>query len=487
MGSYANATCHECGIRRPLYLMKRKVVRRKTGNSGWGLSFNPQRKKSARIYAPRTRYSNSEKWFCKDNSAHGKLNYYVELEKKKAQEKIERQRTRKLNEEKKEKQRILDEKLKIEKEKIGIQRKIELQNKKIEEQEKKISEIKKNQLTLINNLITNFIKQHYKNRISNNDVKIDKKTIVEIENHYINYYFLDYKKIKSKKLILRYHLIPSILLPFILIENILFPLTVLNLLISPFLFIYSFFYKRNFFKLIDNYKTKLNVIISKLINDLIKNNDKIDLSKYLDDNKLFIIDKISNELSIDKSFKNTENENETKVNKPKIQTSLNAGDLNKKSFTDIIFREDFFEICTATFALRVALLDNDLHKDEEKFLEKYFKNFKKEEYEFIRSLQKEFNDEVLCNIILKRFGDNIILYEDLINNLFGVSESDGNTSNIEINYIKKIGTLLNLTNDQILSIQNDNLRNSKLVGHEISDHHYEESSFDDIDEIIDNN
>ena len=388
---------------------------------------------------------------------------------------------------KKEKQRILDEKLKIEKEKIIIQRKIELQNKKIQEQEKKISEIKKNQLTLINNLITNFIKQHYKNRISNNDVKIDKKTIVEIENLYINYYFLDYKKIKSKKLILRYHLIPSILLPFILIENILFPLTVLNLLISPFLFIYSFFYKRNFFKLIDNYKTKLNVIISKLINDLIKNNDKIDLSKYLDDNKLFIIDKINNELSIDKSFKNTENENETKVNKPKIQTSLNAGDLNKKSFTDIIFREDFFEICTATFALRVALLDNDLHKDEEKFLEKYFKNFKKEEYEFIRSLQKEFNDEVLCNIILKRFGDNIILYEDLINNLFGVSESDGNTSNIEINYIKKIGTLLNLTNDQILSIQNDNLRNSKLVGHEISDHHYEESSFDDIDEIIDNN
>ena len=79
------------------------------------------------------------------------------------------------------------------------------------------------------------------------------------------------------------------------------------------------------------------------------------------------------------------------------------------------------------------------------------------------------------------------MYEDLINNLFGVSESDGNTSNIEINYIKKIGTLLNLTNDQILSIQNDNLRNSKLVGHEISDHHYEESSFDDIDEIIDNN
>ena len=67
--------------------MKRKVVRRKTGNSGWGLSFNPQRKKSARIYAPRTRYSNSEKWFCKDNSAHGKLNYYVELEKKKGSRK----------------------------------------------------------------------------------------------------------------------------------------------------------------------------------------------------------------------------------------------------------------------------------------------------------------------------------------------------------------------------------------------------------------
>tara|TARA_B100001057_G_C22842429_1_gene947607 strand:+ start:1126 stop:2055 length:930 start_codon:yes stop_codon:yes gene_type:complete len=76
MGKYVSKTCFECGIRRPINLMKSKKIRVKTGNIGWGLSFNPARKKSARIQLPRNRYSNLTKYFCKNKEAHHKLDYY---------------------------------------------------------------------------------------------------------------------------------------------------------------------------------------------------------------------------------------------------------------------------------------------------------------------------------------------------------------------------------------------------------------------------
>ena len=61
MGTYAKKTCHKCRITRTVNLMVAKNVRVKSGNIGWGLSFNPNRKKSARIQLPRNRYSNQKK------------------------------------------------------------------------------------------------------------------------------------------------------------------------------------------------------------------------------------------------------------------------------------------------------------------------------------------------------------------------------------------------------------------------------------------
>ena len=88
MGTYANKTCYQCGIRRPVNLMKRKTIRKDTGSSGWSASFNLQKKNSLRFYTPRKRYTNVEKYFCKHDAAHGKLDYYGESEKKSDEIKI---------------------------------------------------------------------------------------------------------------------------------------------------------------------------------------------------------------------------------------------------------------------------------------------------------------------------------------------------------------------------------------------------------------
>lgn len=91
MGTYAKYTCYHCQIRRPSYYMKQIEVRRKTGSSGWGVSFNPQRKKSVRVSAPRNYHSVSKKWVCDHENACDNPNYYVEREAKLAAERAERE------------------------------------------------------------------------------------------------------------------------------------------------------------------------------------------------------------------------------------------------------------------------------------------------------------------------------------------------------------------------------------------------------------
>jgi len=82
MGRYATKMCNECGIRRPINLMVAKEEKVKSGNIGWGLSFNPGRKKSARIQLPRNKYSRRTVYYCKDRAAHNVLDYYGMNQKK---------------------------------------------------------------------------------------------------------------------------------------------------------------------------------------------------------------------------------------------------------------------------------------------------------------------------------------------------------------------------------------------------------------------
>lgn len=96
MGTYSTHACHRCQIRRSAVYMKQIEITAKTGKSGWGLTFNPQRQKSARISAPRNYYSIRKKWVCNDKNACHNPEYYIELEKRLAAERAEKERLQKI-------------------------------------------------------------------------------------------------------------------------------------------------------------------------------------------------------------------------------------------------------------------------------------------------------------------------------------------------------------------------------------------------------
>ena len=100
MGTYANYTCFNCQLRRSAVYMKQIEITQKTGKSGWGVSFNPKRKNSARISAPRNYHSIRKKWVCKDKNACHNPDYFIELEAKLAAERAERERLRKIEDQK---------------------------------------------------------------------------------------------------------------------------------------------------------------------------------------------------------------------------------------------------------------------------------------------------------------------------------------------------------------------------------------------------
>ena len=82
MGKHATKECYKCHIRRPVIYLKQKQIRKNTGSSGVGFSFNPQKKQSVRINSGRSYYKNMVVWVCKNTFAHGNAQYYEQEEEK---------------------------------------------------------------------------------------------------------------------------------------------------------------------------------------------------------------------------------------------------------------------------------------------------------------------------------------------------------------------------------------------------------------------
>ena len=493
MGRYANATCYQCGIKRPVYLLKRKTIRKDSGSSGWGASFNLAKKNSLRFYTPRKRFSNVEKWFCKDNAAHGKLNYYVELEKKLAEERIKNERQRRIEIEKREQKR-LDEQ--IRKEEIRTQ----------QEQEKRHREKLAKQIKLKN--YNQSIKEKIVNLLNkdNRNFEFDHKSLKDVSSLIVDYRFANILKIKKISSFLRFHFIPSlILIPLSTVagfgdNDFVKFLLGLNIFLSPFLFIASFLYKRSEKKLIKNFESDLNKFLPKIFSKIMREDFHSDISNLHQQNQsdpkheYNFIRIIYEELGIFEIEEPTdvnlyESESASEVNlkqqstAEKKESKKSKDEITKQKLTEIIFREDFFELCIAYFATKVVLADDKIDKEEEEHLQSFFKGFTQKEYDIVLLLQKEFNDEIICDILKKRFGSNVTLFEDLINNLFGVSESNGEVSEVEVKYIEKIATYLGLTKEQFESIKNQS--NSETKKKDDAEFNYNEETFDDIDDIVD--
>ena len=61
---YRKHECYYCHALKPANEMHKKTVEEKSGRTSWGLSFNPARKKSGRIYTGKTHYKTREVWVC---------------------------------------------------------------------------------------------------------------------------------------------------------------------------------------------------------------------------------------------------------------------------------------------------------------------------------------------------------------------------------------------------------------------------------------
>lgn len=515
MGKFVNKTCYICQIRRPVYRMKQEVVTAKTGHIGFGLSFNPARKKSARIQLPRNRYSKSIKWVCNDKKAHGKPDYYDLIEKKRLQE-IERQRIKK-------------------------------------EKDERIKKITREMNDLLNSFLIQFDKNTYKKSLSeesdyidiiddNSAFTLDDKDIdLNLENYSNDFIDLiyeegDHSKISSpknlKKIVLDYsnQIIPNIrntlrnkkimrssgwymlglyiILEFFgigdtsftdnpsystsyILKGSLFWISLVSILIlTP----YSFFYNRKESK---NYKQISSTYYN--TSSFISEDFKI---KYYD----YFVDKFNKELkTLSKEFNedpeivkkilmeliSRESLSPVKKNKTKSMNRKNKLKSNNKNnlsdFCRIIYYSDnFFEISVAILSYYLSSSDGIISKEEKSFISSYG-NLNKKEKNIIEEVwngkHSYVNDKIIIKLFQKKFKNNREIYLSLIDNLFAVAESDRDITKNEINFIEKISKKLGINNDefqQILNNKLDNIKSNKKSDRSLID----DEDFDEIDEFL---
>ena len=499
MGKFVNKTCYICQIRRPVYRMKQEVVTAKTGHIGFGLSFNPARKKSARIQLPRNRYSKSIKWVCNDKKAHGKPDYYDLIEKKRLQE-IERQRIKK-------------------------------------EKDQRIKKITKEMNDLLNSFLLKFDKNDYKKSLSeesdyidiiddNSAFTLDSKDIdLNLENYSNDYIDLIYEegnhsKISSpknlKKIVLDYsnQIIPNVkntlrykkymrrsgwylLLIYIILsfigysfDSLLYISWISILLLTP----YSFFYNRKEsknFKLIsstyyntsafisEDFKTKFYDYFVDKFNKELKT-----LSKMFNEDPE-IVKKILMELISRKSLTPIKKNKTKSINKKNKLKSNNKNNLS--DFCRIIYYSDnFFEISVAILSYYLSSSDGIISKEEKSFISSYG-NLNKKEKNIIEEVwngkHSYVNDKIIIKLFQKKFKNNREIYLSLIDNLFAVAESDRDITKDEINFIEKISKKLGINNDEFQRILNnklDNIKSNKKSDRSLID----DEDFDEIDEFL---
>lgn len=63
---YRKHECYHCSVLKPANEMHKKKVEEKSGRTSGGLSLNPARKNSGRIYSGRTHYRIKEIWVCEE-------------------------------------------------------------------------------------------------------------------------------------------------------------------------------------------------------------------------------------------------------------------------------------------------------------------------------------------------------------------------------------------------------------------------------------
>ena len=121
-------------------------------------------------------------------------------------------------------------------------------------------------------------------------------------------------------------------------------------------------------------------------------------------------------------------------------------------------KQEIFVLSIIILSAKIAKADGQVTKEE---IYAFKEKFKIPEDE-ISEVRKIFNQakkskdgyEQVANQVGSLFSDNKILLEELLNNLFYIAESDGNTSEHEIDVLKSISTSFGLSDNDFQRISN---------------------------------
>ncbi len=128
-------------------------------------------------------------------------------------------------------------------------------------------------------------------------------------------------------------------------------------------------------------------------------------------------------------------------------------------------RQNIFALSIIILSAKIAKADGQVTEDEIYAFKEKFKIPKNE----MDQVGKIFNEakkskdgyDQIAKQVGVLFADNKVLLEELLNNLFYIAESDGNTSIQEIEVLKKISYHFNLTDDDFQRIFHSRLKNKE--------------------------
>ena len=447
MGTYSNHSCHICSIKRPANLMIRTKISQKSGSSGFGVSFNPHRKKSIRVSAPRNYYRTRTVWVCNDEKAHNNPKYYEEKVLRDLQNKFSSDLAI----------IIIDNSKKI-KEKADL---IALQIS--EKIEKNLDINKAKEFKIIKPILDKVLKANKKNLIC----EIDKINF-KIFNSKINENIGKFNTLIEQKKISLW----NVLFNWICALLILFYGTGLVIFFIRWILINN--KKKKIFKFIDNNKSFFNEINKDLknFNLEVKKINYLETVNLLEDNSdkkdiyLGYWDKFPANFNV---FKSTFKKNNGHLTKFNFNTKKDNGNGVINDTSDIPLVETIL-------ALGLAQIDGKLEESEFNQLIKNLNVDEKKEKE-LKNVWEKFkqknikNEHInLAKQIGKTYKKELLL--KILNNLFFIGEADNLLDKEEIKLLKTYATLFGISNEDFEKISSNNF-------------HFDDQKFDLIDEVDD--
>lgn len=473
MGRYATKMCNECGIRRPINLMVAREEKVKSGNIGWGLSFNPGRKKSARIQLPRNKYSRKTVYYCKDRAAHHVLDYYGMSQKK-------------------------------------VTRTVNTATSQITKEEDIIPE-----WSTIETIATYFFEKYEDpedDAAITNDIKNNDAIIAEDSENNDEYNIILSDTGSQKFNVIRE--IGSVTGLGVrqcedLVENT--PTTIREGISKK--------EAESIKKKLEDLGASIEFVItpaSSTANKKIVTNDEnnifdVILSK-LGDQKILVINEVRDITgfglkeakdfveSAPKTIKEGISKREAQEIKRKLEDAGATIKLKpatkttkqkkiykdsnydpKQKYFDLYYSENFFDKSCIILGFKIANVDGDIQEIEfTKFVENFMENSKmnRDEIHELWLMANNYSENNIISLLKRKYDDNLTAYEDIIINLLYIAEADGEIIDYEYDKIKEYAIKLGLSNDAFEKLYRRVEPENKNDGSTIYD-------IDDIDEISD--